>query len=425
MKRPAPILIALAVVAITAAATLLVRHVPWLTAKVSDDRGAVWLLRPVLAPGDDVEIEVATFGGRRAGIVSIDVSGPGTSFSVKGRGNDWGALLQTRASSRGEAFEVVTFRLPDSAVVGQDMVFDVGVHGVYAESLGGSAFHNTGAESHYAIHVRPVAPATRTMIRVGAAIVAALWLFVATLALARTRAAEAEQERELGHARYFGGLALFGAAAWLVFGTAMHLATGIYGDYVTVAFVVGGFGLPWLGASRLRGAPPPDALTGRMVALVTATGYRAPGLFRATDTAAKVTRALARIPKATTASTADRIRVEARAAFHRPASSFVELSLSAEEGELARLRFNDSELLLTVSVAVAREIGAFTLEVERGRAYQYVIDEHTDAAAVVRAFRRAQREEIAQGEQTALADARAELLGVLAARTRRTGGKPY
>ncbi|MFO0614530.1 MAG: hypothetical protein U0414_18235 [Polyangiaceae bacterium] len=410
--RTSTVLITLAVVAITATANVLLRRLPWLTADARDDRGAIWMLEPLIAPGDDVVLEVATFGGLRAGIETIEVGGPGTRVTVKGRGEDWGLSLGTRRSARGEAFEFVSFRLPESAPPGEPIQFDVIVHGVYANSVSGGSnaeFVNEPGKSKYTITLHPISRATRALVRAGAGVLSILWLLGATLVIGRARPWK-------GGSRTWTtvGVVVYGVSSWLLFAGAMRIATGLSGDVMTVLFTACAFAGPALAGHRLRGAPPPSALVGRMISDTPAAGYRAPARGQRAsalpEARSEIAREVAKIPGARVRATAEGLHVERRASFFGPPRSLVELTKSPAPQEIARVRFNDSELLVEVSVAVSRVLGPFGLEVTRDGTYRYPIDEHTKPAEIVRAFRGAQRDEIA------LASARASLLGLLAAR---------
>lgn len=98
-------------------------------------------------------------------------------------------------------------------------------------------------------------------------------------------------------------------------------------------FVLAAFLLPWLGAGRLRGAPPPAALAGRMLVTPGSAGYRAPALSRSSEARPAIARAMAGLARTSVREGDDRLRVEARTAFHRPVTSFVELVFSSEAGE--------------------------------------------------------------------------------------------
>ncbi len=73
---------------------------------------AVWLLTPVVSPGDRARLEVAVFGGARAALRRIAVRGEGIDHEQGGLGKDWSIVITAKTAEVGEARDELEVPLP-------------------------------------------------------------------------------------------------------------------------------------------------------------------------------------------------------------------------------------------------------------------------------------------------------------------------
>ena len=404
-------------VAVTVA---LVIYAAWSSSNASDvayaDGATAGIVTPFVAPGDTLKLNLGYRGGKKAVIRSALLKGPGFEKIAQGNVAEWGPIISVKPSDEGVAADTVEFALPTSLVPSRIPV-ELEMNSVTAEPRG-DRFENVAHVTHLHFDLRIMGALERTIWRAGAALVAALWLAILSLVTSRHHRrpmhAPTAGRRTFGSTLFAISVTLaYGAGAAFLFANALSAAFGWSGLVPEAGLVICGAGLPLLFGKRMAGPDPKEPLTGVIAPVDRGPGgYRAAARRAALPTGMEILRALEK-QSVRAMQIGGHVIVEAGGTVHRTPNAFVELTLATpKQSKTAQIpiRFNDSELLLDVAVALVPLIGPLELALVRTTTHRYVIDENTRAEEVVAAFRAAQRDDIA------LADARVDLLGLLAAR---------
>jgi len=405
---------------LVAVSVALVIYAAWSSSNASDvayvDGATAGIVTPFVAPGDTLKLNLSYRGGKKAVIRSAVLKGPGFERIAQGNVAQWGPIISVKPNDEGVAADTVDFALPTSLVPSRIPV-ELEMSSVTAEPRG-DRFENVGHVSHLHFDLRIMSPLARTIWCAGAALVAALWLAILSLVASRhhrrPRHAPTAGRRTFGRALFTISVTLaYGAGAAFLFAHALSSAFGWAGLVPEAGLIICGAGLPLLFGKRMAGPDPKEPLTGVIAPVDRGPGgYRAAARLAGPPTGLQILEALEK-RGVRAMQIGAHVIVEAGGTVHRTPNAFVELTLSTPKQAKAAqipIRFNDSELLLDVALALVPLIGPLELVLVRTTTHRYVIDENTRAEEVVAAFRAAQRDDIA------LADARVDLLAILAAR---------
>lgn len=268
---------------------LVIRTFELYTADVRDTGIAVWVHTPIVSPGDTLTMEVGLFGGSRAAIDHVVVSGEGIAEDVSGLGKHWGGVITTKTGEVGKDEQTLHVAIPREALPGKTMVLHVGATGTLAESAGYGTFSDRSATRSVDVPIEVLAPRDKptsrffTALRGLAALGAAFWFFRFSWQPMGRFIARADADKN-GASQSLVSLAIglaisYCLAGILYFALPLRHATGLLGDAWTAAFLlVWLVAPPYLGA-KLAGPVPDPPRPARLralspVATGTPRGYR-------------------------------------------------------------------------------------------------------------------------------------------------------
>jgi hypothetical protein len=251
---------------------LVIRIAPQWTATVRGRDVAIWLMTPHLAPGDIAQLDVDVYGGKRAALRSIQVSGEGVEVRRALKGATWGGVIMSRRGDSGHATEQIELRVPASAEPGQAIDLTFRVEYTLAVS-GRGGFTNEREIEAVRLRLAIKSPVDRTLARLwsaafplgllGVAVTLFWWKwhwFASLMTRKETTAEESSLSASLG-TLFIAGMILWAFAGWVIFALPIVAATGFTSDWFQLAMgAVWIFAPPLLGRKLAGKAPPPPML---------------------------------------------------------------------------------------------------------------------------------------------------------------------
>ncbi len=264
---------------------LVIRTFDFYTADVKDTGIAVWIGTPHVTPGDSLMMEVGLFGGKRAAIDKIAVTGEGITQDVSGIGKDWGNIISSKSSEVGQDSMMVRVPIPKDAPLGKTLVLTVSATGTIAELGAFSTFSDQSTLRELEIPVDILSPTGEIERRLFSGLRGFGALFLAfalfrfsyrPLANLINQADKDSSGRELPQslATLAIGLAIVYCMAGIVFfAHPLRHATELLGDAWTFAFVVGWILIPPYAGIRLAGPAPTPPEPAPMRAIESALAF--------------------------------------------------------------------------------------------------------------------------------------------------------
>jgi hypothetical protein len=347
----------------------------WATARVPGL--GVWVHTPYVAPGDKLVIEVGVFGGDRAALGNVRISGAGIEIERVGKGPDWGAVITTRTGDVGEAYQVLEATIPATAAPHQTSL-RVETSAVVAESSGGS-FDNKGQSRIVDVPLTIHTPGGRTISKIVAALGALALLAIMTVAVARLfwpfkRLLARVDAGGRQSAGVWGPLAIglsivFVGAGIFYFAAPLRHATGLVGDGYTFVTTMVWLVVPFAMGLRFRGSEPRELSTAAMKPikgeiLEASPGYRAPAKADRPRkaSAAALAKVLVSVEGVRVKQQGQVLRAERR----KPKGRVVlELGSERTGARTMVFRYDDPELAVQAAHALHKKIGPFEIEIER------------------------------------------------------------
>jgi hypothetical protein len=254
---------------------IMIRVAPLWTATAKGRDVAIWLLTPHLAPGDVARVDVDVFGGKRAALRAIEVSGEGIEARRALEGATWGSVIVSTSRGGGHASEQIEVRVPESAEPGQKIDLKLRVRYTLAVSRGGGLTNEHPTEE-LGLRLYIKSPMERSLDRAWSAFVS-LALFGVVVALYRrvwhrlaslmTRKDKNGQDSSLATSLgllAIAGIIVSGFVGWVVFALPLASATGFTSDWFQAAMGAIWLFAPPLIGRKLAGKPPPPPLTGKL-----------------------------------------------------------------------------------------------------------------------------------------------------------------
>ncbi|MBT3224326.1 MAG: hypothetical protein HN348_35105, partial [Proteobacteria bacterium] len=263
-----PILIFLVVMSLVLAFAGLLfwdRMMCW-TATAQADRAAVWIYTPFVAPGDEVVLNAAVYGGKKAGIEFITVQLGDETKQEGGRGKHWGSTIYTKSSDRGHDDMDLVVPLPEDAKAGDTIEGRVIFEWVKAGYGGVHRFENDRRRTEVPLTLQVFTPTEVAFKRFLAGMKALLALFAASggglLFWWQAKRLERQYENDQNAIEMFSGALIiwlfpYGLAGWFFFARPLMVATSLETTFVSIASQISWVVLPavfvwWLTQRVLR-----------------------------------------------------------------------------------------------------------------------------------------------------------------------------
>ena len=228
------------------------RMVCW-TATAQADRAAVWVYNPYLAPGDEVVLNAAVYGGKKAGIEFATVQLGQETQQVKGRGKHWGYQIYTKSSDRGNDDVDLVVALPENASAGDKIEGRVVIEWVRAGHGGVGRFNNDHERTEIPLTLQIYTPTEATFYRLLSGMKALLALVIAcgggVLFWHQAKRLESRYQNDKNATEMFSCVLLLWAfpyalAGWLFFAWPIMITTGLETTFVSAACQLLWFILP-------------------------------------------------------------------------------------------------------------------------------------------------------------------------------------
>jgi hypothetical protein len=269
------------------AMALVIRIAPKWTATARGRSVAVWLLTPHVAPGDIARLDVDVYGGKRAAIRSIQVSGEGVEVRRTLKGATWGSVITSKSGDLGHASEQIELRVPASAAPGKALDLAFRVESTLAVSGRGSFMNEHDSEA-VGLRLLIQSPMERSLRRVWSAIfplglfgaaVAMFWWRWHWLTSLLTRPDTNPEDSSLGASLatlVIAVIILWAFGGWVFFALPLVAATGFTSDWFQLAMGAVWLFAPPVLARKLAGPAPPPPMLGSLRRLDSERAYRAP-----------------------------------------------------------------------------------------------------------------------------------------------------